>query len=69
MNRGKPWEDPQLIVLQRGAPEESVLQACKTMQTGGPQAAAGGCGVAMIPVDEKQLTLDRCRSCMVMGNS
>jgi hypothetical protein len=27
----KTWEKPQLIVLARGTPEESVLQHCKTM--------------------------------------
>ena len=27
----KTWEKPQLIVLARGTPEESVLTHCKTM--------------------------------------
>jgi hypothetical protein len=34
----KVWEKPKLIVLYRGRPEESVLQACKgdTGLTSGP---------------------------------
>ncbi len=33
----KPWTKPQLIVLVRGKPEESVLLACKSSnQSGGP---------------------------------
>jgi hypothetical protein len=32
----RPWVKPQLIVLGRGRPEESVLANCKTNnQTGG----------------------------------
>jgi len=27
----KRWVKPQLVVLVRGKPEESVLQACKTV--------------------------------------
>jgi hypothetical protein len=26
----KQWEKPELIVLQRGQPEERILAACKT---------------------------------------
>ena len=34
----KPWEKPQLIVLYRARPEESVLITCKGLsgQTSGP---------------------------------
>jgi hypothetical protein len=30
----KPWSQPQLIVLGRGAPEECLLQGCKNQTTG-----------------------------------
>ena len=53
----KSWEKPQLIVLARGTPEESVLQHCKrignttpvpysqaTGQTGCDQLNPGNCG-------------------------
>jgi hypothetical protein len=36
----KKWITPQLIVLGRGAPEENVLQSCKTLQ--GPVSPASG---------------------------
>lgn len=29
--QNKAWETPQLIILARGTPEESVLTHCKTM--------------------------------------
>jgi len=32
------WEKPQLIILQRGTPEESVLLTCKTDASGGGAA-------------------------------
>lgn len=31
----KIWKKPKLVVLYRGKPEESVLQACKTGTPGG----------------------------------
>ena len=48
----KRWVKPQLVVLVRGKPEESVLGICKTGTAGeaGPstdpcQAPVAGCGV------------------------
>lgn len=35
-NQKKTWEKPQLIVLARGTPEESVLTNCKTMNPNQP---------------------------------
>jgi hypothetical protein len=35
-NQKKPWIRPQLIVVLRGAREESVLLGCKGFHTGGP---------------------------------
>jgi len=35
-NQKKTWEKPQLIVLARGTPEESVLLHCKTMNPNQP---------------------------------
>lgn len=32
----KAWETPQLIILARGTPEESVLTNCKTMNPNRP---------------------------------
>lgn len=32
----KTWEKPQLIILARGTPEESVLAHCKTMNPNDP---------------------------------
>ena len=29
MDEGKSWSKPQLVILDRGTPEESVLQSCK----------------------------------------
>ena len=37
MNKqSKVWETPQLIILARGTPEESVLEGCKTMNPNQP---------------------------------
>lgn len=33
--QGKSWETPQLIILARGTPEESVLTHCKRIGGGG----------------------------------
>ena len=32
----KSWETPQLIILARGTPEESVLASCKAISTLNP---------------------------------
>jgi hypothetical protein len=37
------WSPPRLIVLARGAPEESVLMSCKLSGASGADAANGGC--------------------------
>jgi len=37
------WERPQLVVLYRGKPEESVLCGCKLSSGGGPNCNAGNC--------------------------
>ena len=29
MDEGKSWSKPQLVILDRGTPEESVLRTCK----------------------------------------
>jgi len=33
MEKKRKWEKPQLIVLERGRPEESVLGICKQSST------------------------------------
>ena len=43
MSVKKPWLRPQLIVLERGAPEEGVLQCCKDGVMGGPEVFDGNC--------------------------
>lgn len=45
----KPWHQPELIVLMRGTPEESVLLGCKAGprtggMTGGNANQGPGCG-------------------------
>ena len=44
MDRSKEWKKPELIVLVRGKPEESVLTGCK-YYTGGtyPGQGISGC--------------------------
>ena len=29
MDEGKSWSKPQLVILDRGTPEESILKSCK----------------------------------------
>ena len=42
--RKKKWQNPQLIVLVRGKPEEAVLTACKTtMLSDTPANGNAGC--------------------------
>ena len=60
----KTWETPQLIVLARGTPEESVLEGCKTMNpnqsmTGPDQSLQDTC--ANGPVDKN------CSNCQARG--
>ena len=39
----KPWRKPELIVLVRGNPEESVLTACKVLGGAGYHNTNNGC--------------------------
>jgi hypothetical protein len=41
----KSWSKPELIVVARGRPEESVLITCKSGSTPYTPAFAIGCGV------------------------
>jgi hypothetical protein len=57
------WQKPELIVLQRGRPEESVLMACKYNAapdgTGGIQTLIGhGCQAAKT---------GSCQACQSLG--
>lgn len=59
----KTWEKPQLIILARGTPEESVLENCKTMN---PNQPATG------QVTTKQDTcaygqINNCKNCQSRG--
>ncbi len=45
---GRDWQKPQLVVLGRGTPEESVLQVCKNQSDAGP-VASGPCHVIGVP--------------------
>jgi hypothetical protein len=38
----KPWSQPQLIVLDRGLPEETVLIVCKFIKANAPSNGAKG---------------------------
>ncbi len=38
----KPWEKPQLVMLVRGKPEESIWDNCRN-DSGGPTDAAYAC--------------------------
>lgn len=42
----KSWETPQLIILARGTPQETVLEHCKQQSiiTNGKEANDQGCG-------------------------
>jgi len=45
----KTWTRPQLIQLLRSSPEEAVLAACKTSQTGtGPRTEATFCNTMAV---------------------
>ena len=38
--KNQPWEKPQLIIMAKGMPEESVLTHCKTMNPNQPQTGS-----------------------------
>jgi hypothetical protein len=42
------WEQPKLVVLGRGAPEENVLHVCKNLDAGGPNST-GNCHIIKTP--------------------
>lgn len=59
----KSWEKPQLVILARGTPEESVLENCKTMNPNQPATGR---------VADKQDTcaygaLTNCKNCQSRG--
>ena len=39
----RAWSRPELIVIVRSGPEESVLAVCKVVATGGPGASVSAC--------------------------
>jgi hypothetical protein len=51
----EPWERPELVVLVRGRPEESVLIACKTANRAGPEDGQAQCNLPQ--------ALGDCRTC------
>jgi hypothetical protein len=57
--RKRMWNQPELIVLLRGQPEESVLEHCKTQSVGiNPGTYAQHCGY---------VAQNRCASCQSRG--
>ena len=62
----KSWETPQLIILARGTPEESVLTACKTMNPNNPFT---GPDLETQQLTCAQGTLGKCNNCQSRGNS
>ena len=49
MREKKKWQNPELIVLVRGKPEEAVLTACKaSLVAGDPDNQAGNCNFGMV---------------------
>ena len=42
----KEWSEPELIVLVRSKPEETVLTACKTASMAGANSDFGYCAIA-----------------------
>ena len=42
--KNNPWKKPELVVLTRSTPEESVLTGCKNLAPfTGPDSAVGSC--------------------------
>jgi len=45
--KNKPWKKPELGILRKSKPEESVLSFCKFLPpAAGPDNAFGGCLIA-----------------------
>jgi hypothetical protein len=51
MQEKEKWQNPELIVLVRGRPEEAVLSACKGELPGGYNDQAGACLVGALACD------------------
>lgn len=62
----KTWETPQLIILARGTPEESVLTNCKTMN---PNDPAIGPNTTTYQLTCAAGSEDKCDNCLSRGNS
>ena len=62
----KVWETPQLIILARGEPEESVLTHCKTMN---PNQAVAGPDLVTQQLTCAQGTIGNCNNCQARANS
>jgi hypothetical protein len=60
----KAWETPQLIILARGTPEESVLTQCKRIGSIGATSAQS---IGQQGCDEP--ALGNCGACQARGGS
>ena len=58
------WERPQLIVLAKSTPEESVLTSCKTMN---PNQQLVGPDVATYQLTCAAGTENKCDNCLSRG--
>jgi hypothetical protein len=65
VQRKRKWSTPQLIVLARGTPEESVLESCKVNNPQGNPYGPNGTQVqnACAYVDTKS----NCQNCQSRG--
>ncbi len=56
-SKKRPWQRPELVVLVRSRPEETVLAACKGALTGGPGSPRGAsCSFKGAPCYAKTLS-------------
>lgn len=51
MREKKKWQNPELIVLVRGKPEEMVLSTCKGEARGSLNDQASACNVGLTACD------------------
>lgn len=63
----KSWETPQLIILARGTPEESVLTACKRIGFGGDTGFSQGIGQS--GCDNLNPEKENCGACQARSGS
>ena len=56
----KAWSKPQLIVLARGTPEESILSSCKGTKTTAAKTEFANC---------TNFSNEKCNSCVVPSQS